>query len=155
MPALMFTGDQNGKSLQAMKKYVSLFSDSELGDVIHYAEGMEPDTTQSVMHANFKLVNQWFSAMDSAHSHAFAFSEGISLAIYCKDQAEIDSWYESLSASSEAEMCGWLKDEFGISWQLVTREIDELIAGPKGKEVMEAILDMTRIDLTKLQNLNV
>ena len=118
VPSLMFTGDVCGKAAEAREFYVSVFSDSELGQSVPYPEGSDPDEPGTTMFSDFRLGDSWLAAMDSAHDHGFGFNEAVSLLISCSDQDEIDCYWERLSAVPEAEQCGWLKDRFGVSWQV-------------------------------------
>lgn len=106
------------------------------------------------MFADFMLENQWFAAMDSAHEHHFNFNEAISLMVYCDTQAEIDEYWQKLSAVPEAEQCGWLKDRYGVSWQIVPTAMDEMMSQgtpEQMRRVTEAFLKMKKFDLTELQ----
>ena len=115
-----------GKAEEASDFYLSVFKNAERGELVHYPAGMEPDKEGGDVHA-FKLEGQWFAAMDSAHQHDFAFNEAISLMVYCNDQAELDYYWEKLSAVPQAEQCGWLKDKFGVSWQIVPTMMVEMM----------------------------
>ena len=98
------------------------------GQSVPYPEGAEPDEPGTTMFSDFRLADGWFAAMDSAREHDFGFNEAVSLMISCSDQAEIDHYWERLSAVPEAEQCGWLKDRFGVSWQVVPAAMDEMMA---------------------------
>lgn len=148
VPAFLFTQDICGKAREAIKSYVQIFPESKIGVISEYGKNYFNEKENSVMYSEFTLVNEEFIAMDSGSDHKFKFSEGISLMIECKDQKEIDYFYEKLSAVPESEMCGWLKDKFGVSWQLITSDFIKL---DKNKKVMEAILKMKRLDLAKLK----
>lgn len=115
---------------------------------------MEPNRTGTILFADFMLENQWFAAMDSAEAHEFSFNESISLMLYCDTQAEIDTYREKLSAVPEAEQCGWLKDRYGVSWQIVPTAMDEMMS--KGtpeqmRRVTEAFLAMKKFDIEGLR----
>ena len=106
------------------------------------------------MFADFALFGQWFAAMDSAQEHKFAFNEAISLIVKCDTQQEIDSYWQQLSAVPEAEQCGWLKDKFGVSWQIIPGVLGELMGDPdqkKSERVMQAMLKMKKIIIEDLQ----
>lgn len=149
-PVLMFVKDVYGRAEEAINLYVSVFKDSSVGGILKYGKGKEPDKEGTVKYAGFTLMGQDFGAMDSAREHNFKFSEAISLIINCANQKEIDYFYEKLSAVPEAEMCGWLKDKFGVSWQVVTSGFGKLA---RKKEVMEALLKMKRIDIDELNRI--
>jgi predicted 3-demethylubiquinone-9 3-methyltransferase (glyoxalase superfamily) len=152
-PTLMFTGAQAGKCEEAMNFYASVFDDSSVNVLMRYGnEG--PDAPGTVQYAQFQLAGQQFAAMDSAHPHGFAFNEAISLMVHCTTQAEIDRYWERLSADPKAEQCGWLKDKFGVSWQIVPAAMDEMLASSDPKKiaaVTAAFLKMKKFDLAKLQ----
>ncbi|MCB0090679.1 MAG: VOC family protein, partial [Caldilineaceae bacterium] len=118
IPALLFVGDVCGKAEEAADYYISVFKDAQRGTIARYPAGMEPDKEGAIMFSDFQLLDQWFVAMDSAHEHKFAFNEAISFIVKCDTQAEIDYYWEKLSAVPEAEQCGWCKDKFGVSWQI-------------------------------------
>lgn len=153
-PALMFTRDMTGKAEEATDFYLSVFKNSKRGTLVRYPKGMEPDKESTVMFTDFMLENQWIAAMDSGRMHQFGFNEAISLMVYCQDQEEIDYFWGKLSAVPEAEQCGWLKDKYGVSWQIVPIEMDEMMSkGTKEQvaRVTEAFLKMKKFDLAKLR----
>jgi predicted 3-demethylubiquinone-9 3-methyltransferase (glyoxalase superfamily) len=95
-----------------------------------------------------------FAANDSAWDHKFAFNEAISFMVSCEDQAEIDYYWQKLSAVPEAEQCGWLKDKFGLSWQVTSREMDEMMALGTPEQidrVTQAFLPMKKIDIAQVR----
>jgi predicted 3-demethylubiquinone-9 3-methyltransferase (glyoxalase superfamily) len=126
-PCLMFTRDVAGRAEEAMQHYTALFPDSGIDFAARYPAGMPKDKEGTIMHAAFHLAGQSFVAMDSAAEHAFGFSVGTSLVVQCDDQEEIDRLWSALSAVPEAEQCGWLKDAFGVSWQIVPRDLATLM----------------------------
>jgi predicted 3-demethylubiquinone-9 3-methyltransferase (glyoxalase superfamily) len=153
-PTLMFTGDVCGKAEEAFKFYASVFHDSKVGDILRYAEGEEPDKEGTVKHADFTLEDVEFAAMDSAHAHKFTFNEAISFMVHCETQKEIDYYWGKLSARPEAEQCGWLKDPYGLSWQVVPTVMDEMLKSKDPKKlarVTEAFLKMKKFDIAALQ----
>ena len=106
------------------------------------------------MFTDFMLEGQWFAAMDSARMHDFAFSEAISFIVHCEDQAEIDYYWEKLSAVPESEQCGWLKDKYGLSWQIVPTAMDEMMSKGTPEQinrVTQSFLQMKKFDLATLQ----
>jgi predicted 3-demethylubiquinone-9 3-methyltransferase (glyoxalase superfamily) len=154
IPAMMFVGDNTGKAEEATDLYISIFKDAERGQLARYPAGMEPDKESTIMFTDFMLLGQWFAAMDSGRMHDFNFNEAISLMVYCDNQEEIDYYWEKLSAVPEAEQCGWLKDKYGVSWQIVPKDMDDMMA--KGSEeqiarVTEAFLKMKKFDIAKLK----
>jgi predicted 3-demethylubiquinone-9 3-methyltransferase (glyoxalase superfamily) len=153
-PALMFTGAQSGKAEEAIATWTSVFHDSGVGFIQRYGAGAEPDREGTIQFASFTLEGQEFAAMDSAHPHGFGFNEAISLQVHCDNQQEIDYYWEKLSADPGAEQCGWLKDKYGLSWQVVPNEMDAMLAtGDQAKiaRVTEAFLKMKKFDLAKLR----
>lgn len=153
-PTLMFVGDVCGKAEEAITHYTSLFPNSNVGPILRYGRDEEPDKEGTVKHARFLLGGEEFAAMDSAHGHDFAFNEAISFIVSCDGQEEIDHYWHGLSAVPEAEQCGWLKDKFGLSWQIVPSAMEEMLSeGTKEQvaRVTEAFLKMKKFDIGELQ----
>jgi predicted 3-demethylubiquinone-9 3-methyltransferase (glyoxalase superfamily) len=154
-PMLLFVGQQCGKAEEAIRFYTSVFRDARAGDILRYGQGEEPDKEGTIKYATFTLEGQDFAAMDSAHEHHFAFNEAISFMVHCDTQEEIDFYWGKLSASPAAEQCGWLKDRFGLSWQIVPSVMDEMLKD-KDKEkvarVTEAFLKMKKFDIETLKS---
>ena len=153
-PTLMFVGKQCGKAEEAVNSYASVFRNAKVGDVLRYGKGEEPDREGTVKHAAFTLEGQEFAAMDSARSHDFTFNEAISFMVHCDTQKEIDHYWGKLSAVPEAEQCGWLKDKYGLSWQIVPTAMDEMLKDKDKKKtarVTEAFLKMKKFDIAKLK----
>jgi predicted 3-demethylubiquinone-9 3-methyltransferase (glyoxalase superfamily) len=154
VPALMFTGAVCGKAAEATELYLSVFDDSERGQTVPYPEGSAPDEPGTTMFSDFRLADVWFAAMDSARDHGFGFNEAVSLMINCADQDEIDHYWERLSAVPEAEQCGWLKDRYGVSWQVVPADLGEMMARGTPEQidrVTQAFLPMKKFDLAALR----
>ncbi|SFL41810.1 Glyoxalase superfamily enzyme, possibly 3-demethylubiquinone-9 3-methyltransferase [Gracilibacillus orientalis] len=154
VPSLMFVGDKCGKAEEAINFYLSVFTNSRQGLIARYPQGMEPDKEGTIMFSDFMLENQWFAAMDSAQDHQFNFNESVSFMVYCDTQDEIDYYWDKLSAVPESEQCGWLKDKYGVSWQIVPREMDEMMSNGTPEQIArvnQATLKMKKLDLTKLQ----
>lgn len=154
MPALLFTGEVCGRAEEAGEFYRSVFEGSRAGLLARYPAGMEPNREGTVMYSDFRLGETWFAAMDSALGHDFGFNEAISFVVRCRDQAEVDYYWEKLSAVPEAEMCGWCKDRFGVSWQIVPAALDGMLrCGEESKvrRVMQALLGMKKPDLAGLE----
>ncbi len=131
-----------------------MFSNSEVGEISRYSAGQEPDKEGTITFGPFVLAGQGFAAMDSAREHDFSFNEAISFIVNCEDQAEVDYFWEKLSAVPESEQCGWLKDKFGVSWQIVPTALSELLADSdraKSDRVMKAMLEMKKLDIAELQ----
>lgn len=154
IPSLLFVGENVGRAEEAINFYLSVFKDSKLGSLVPYGPNRAPDKEGTVMFADFMLEKNWFAAMDSAHEHKFDFNEAVSLMVNCKTQKEIDYYWEKLSADPKAEQCGWLKDKFGVSWQVNPVALDEMLVDkdPKRVEaVTKAFLKMKKFDLAKLE----
>lgn len=154
-PSLLFTQGGAGKALEAAKFYVSLFPESKLGDVMEYPEGAG-EAKGSVAYGEMKLCGVEISFMDSGGPHQFVFSEGVSLFVKCKDQAEVDSYWNALIADGgEESMCGWCKDKYGVWWQIIPDRLGELMGDSDralSGRVMQAMLKMQKIDVKKLED---
>lgn len=150
IPIFLFVDRVCGKAEEAIHFYCSIFNNTKQGVLVHYPKGMEPNQENFLMFADFMLQNQWFAAMDSAHNHSFGFNEAISFQVNCKDQAEIDHYWEKLSAVPESEQCGWLKDKFGISWQVVPEDIRALM-DKNPAQTTPAMLKMKKIIIKDLE----
>ncbi|SEC41420.1 VOC family protein [Paenibacillus sp. GP183] len=154
VPSLMFVGDKCGKAEEAINFYLSVFKNSKQGLIARYPQGMEPDKEGTIMFSDFMLENQWFAAMDSAREHKFSFNEAISFMVYCDKQKEIDYYWDKLTAVPDAEQCGWLKDKYGLSWQIVPREMNETMSKGTPEQiarVTKAFLKMKKFDLAELE----
>ncbi|QNK55882.1 VOC family protein [Paenibacillus sp. PAMC21692] len=154
IPSLMFVGDNCGKAEEAREFYLSVFRNAKPGALVRYASGMEPDREGDVMFSDFMLENTWFTAMDSAHEHSFQFNEAISLLVDCTTQEEIDYYWDKLSALPEAEQCGWLKDKYGVSWQISPAALDKMMneGTPEQRDrVTKAFLKMKKFNIAELE----
>lgn len=151
-PVLMFTGNQAGNAEKAIGLYTSIFNESLVVGILRYSAD-DPDKEGTIKHAQFRLNNQLFMAMDSSLSHQFGFNEAVSLVVECDTQEQIDYFWEKLSAVPEAEQCGWLKDQFGVSWQIVPSVLKSLLNDPKRSErVVQAFMNMKKFDIETLLN---
>jgi predicted 3-demethylubiquinone-9 3-methyltransferase (glyoxalase superfamily) len=154
VPTLMFVGDVCGKAEEAADHYTSVFPNSRIAHVQRYGEGEDPDRPGTVRHLYLDLDGYKLAAMDSAREHDFGFNEAISLMVGCETQDEIDHYWDKLSAVPEAEQCGWLKDRFGVSWQIVPTALDQLLS--RGTEqqvarVTQSFLQMKKFDIAELE----
>jgi len=139
---------------RAKKEISYLDHNANFGDILRYGLGEAPDKEGTVKHAAFTLEGQEFAAMDSAHPHDFTFNEAISFEVRCETQKEIDYYWGKLSADPTAEQCGWLKDKFGLSWQIVPAILDEMLKDKDKKKiarVTEAFLKMKKFDIALLK----
>lgn len=154
IPTVMFVGKLAGKCEEAVNFYASVFHNSAVGEIMRYSKGEEPDTPGTVKHASYKLEGEEFAAMDSAREHRFTFNEAISFVVHCETQEEIDYYWNKLSADPKAEICGWLKDKYGFSWQVVPNIMDRMMASKDEKaiaRVTEAFLKMKKFDIAALE----
>jgi len=155
IPTLMFVGEQCGKAEEAIKLYTSLFEKAGIGGIDRYGKGEEPDKEGTIRHAGFTLEGQEFAAMDSAYDHHFTFNEAISLLRTCETQAEIDRFWGKLTADGGQEsMCGWLKDKYGVSWQIAPSILEKMLRDPdieKVERVTEAFLKMQKLVIAELE----
>ena len=153
-PVVMFVGALTGKAEEAINFWTSLFPQSTIHEIHRYGKNEEPDKPGTIKHASFSLSGQKFRVMDSAYEHVFSVYESISFVISCSNQAEIDYYWNRLSAVPEAEACGWLKDKFGVSWQVVPRRLNEmLLSGDRKKmdQVTQALLLMKKLEIVRLE----
>ncbi len=154
-PTLMYVGAQCGKAEAAMDQYVSIFRRARTGDITRYEKGEEPDGPGTVKHGAFTLEGVEFAAMDSAYCHQFNFTEAISLLVRCHTQAEIDHCWEKLTAGGgQAGQCGWLKDRYGVSWQVVPGVLNGMLRDldkEKVARVTAAFLKMGKFDIEELK----
>jgi predicted 3-demethylubiquinone-9 3-methyltransferase (glyoxalase superfamily) len=153
-PTLMFVREVCGKAEEAINFYASIFNNAKVGEILRYGRGEEPDKEGTVKHAAFTLLGQEFAAMDSARGHNFTFNEAISLMVHCDTQEEIDYYWGKLTADPKAEQCGWLKDTYGLSWQIVPSVMDEMFKEKDEKKiarVTEAFLKMKKFDIDALK----
>ncbi|MCE9599078.1 MAG: VOC family protein [Spirochaetia bacterium] len=154
IPSLLFVGENCGKAEEAVNFYTSLFKDARKGAIMRYDGSRPPDKEGTVAFADFKIQNIWIAAMDSAHQHGFSFNEAISFMVNCDTQSEIDYYWKKLSAVREAEQCGWMKDKYGLSWQIVPRVMQEMLATrdkAKLNRVTQAFLSMKKFDIKELE----
>lgn len=163
VPSLLFVGEVCGKTEEAIEFYLSIFRNSpfnsdrngsKMGAMMRYGAGQEPEKAGTVMFADFKLAGTWLAAMDSAREHQFAFNEAISLLVPCETQEEIDYFWNKLSADPGAEQCGWLKDRYGLSWQVWPTVMGEMMADGTPEQiarVTKAFLPMKKFEIAKLE----
>jgi predicted 3-demethylubiquinone-9 3-methyltransferase (glyoxalase superfamily) len=153
VPCFLFTDSRFGQANKAVQFYTALFSNSKIDGIVYYDENESP-LKDIVKHSQFVLDGNVFMAMDGAGVHNFTFDEGISFVIECETQAEIDYYWNHLIADGGAEsQCGWCKDRFGVSWQVVPKILAELMSNPeKRQKVMDAFLKMKKFDIATLLN---
>lgn len=155
IPSQLFVNQVYGRAEEALGFYLSVFKDGKLGTVARYPAGMPPNKEGAAMFAEVRLFDQWFAAMDSAADHRFAFNEAVSYSVECGDQTEVDRYWEALTADGGApSQCGWVKDKYGFSWQIVPRRLGELLEDPdKGRanRALQAMLKMQKLEIKELE----
>ena len=159
---LMFVGRVCGKTEEAVNFYAEVFKNSPAGIdgttnaniLARYGKGEEPDREGTVRYSSFTLLGQEFGATDSAREHKFAFNEAISFIVPCETQGEINYFWERLSADPKGGQCGWLKDRYGLSWQITPTIMNEMLGGTdknRTARVTKAFLKMKRFDIEALK----
>jgi predicted 3-demethylubiquinone-9 3-methyltransferase (glyoxalase superfamily) len=141
----------DGKAEEAMNFYVSIFKNSRIGSVTRYGEE-GPGPKGTVMSATFQLDGQEFFALNGGPE--FTFSPAISFFVNCETQQEVDEMWERLSEGGKKERCGWLKDRYGLSWQIIPSVLGKMLQDPdaeRAKRVMQAMLQMDKIDIERLK----
>lgn len=153
VPCFLFTDSKFGKAYQAVQFYTSVFSNSKIDGILFYDEHESPQK-EIVKHSQFVLDSNVYMAMDGAGEHNFTFNEGISYVINCDTQQQIDYFWNTFTQNGGEEgRCGWCKDKFGVSWQVIPSILIELIADPeKGPKVMAAFMQMKKFDIQTLLN---
>ncbi|WP_407534069.1 VOC family protein [Elizabethkingia miricola] len=156
VPTLMFMHQNNGKAMEAMEFYTSTFPNSKIEGVLKYKDGGENgENPENVQHAQFVINNYMLSCMDSSFDHKFDFNEGISLVTMTNDQEGTDHlWNTLISGGGRESMCGWLKDRYGVSWQIVPKTLIELMNDTdpaKSQKVVQAMLKMQKIIIADLE----
>ncbi|MCC6588109.1 MAG: VOC family protein [Bryobacterales bacterium] len=162
-PVLLFAGSVLGKAEEAINYYASVFADapnssgllmSNADVMLRHGEGEAPEVPGTVRYAEFTLAGQQFGALDSAHDHKFAFNEAVSLMVPCDTQAEIDYFWDKLAANPDAGQCGWIKDRYGVSWQVTPTTMGRLLGGgdkARAQRVTRAFLKMKKFDIAELE----
>lgn len=146
---MLFTRERFGMAEKALNFYTSVFEHSSTDLLMHYHEGTEH--AGKVLYSEFKLNQQNLIAMDGPGVHDYTFNEGVSFVVECESQEEIDYYWEKLTEGGEESMCGWLKDQFGVSWQIVPAILGGLMSDPeKAPKVMQAFLKMKKFDIETL-----
>ncbi|MBI1779969.1 MAG: VOC family protein [Sphingobacteriales bacterium] len=151
-PLLMFFGEQNGNAEKAINFYTTVFKNSSIKSIARYEEG-EGDVTGRGKHAQFTANNYTMMAMESSGPHKFAFNEAFSIVVACDTQEEIDYYWNTFTADGGQEsMCGWLKDKFGVSWQITPAILGKFMNDPvKAPKVMQAFMKMKKFNIAELE----
>lgn len=149
-PALLFTQQYRGKAGEAIQYYTSVFDNSSVTGILKYGTG-ENEPEGNVKHAQFRINNYVVMAMESS-GHAFHFNEAFSFVIDCDNQQEIDYYWTTFSDGGQESMCGWVKDKFGIWWQVVPAVLGKLMSDPsRAERVVQAFMQMKKFDIKKLE----
>ena len=150
-PCLLFAGNQYGRAEEAIAHYASIFKNMDVDGILRYGANELPDEEGKIKHAQISLNGQKFMLMDSAMPHAFTFSEGVSLTIHCQTQEEIDYYWERLTESGKESMCGWLKDKFGVSWQIIPIILNKIMSDPaKAGKAAQAFMAMRKLNIEQI-----
>lgn len=157
VPTLMFIHENNGKAMEAMEFYTQTFPNSSLGNVLKYKDGGEAnEVPENVQHAHFVIDGYNLFCMDNSYDHKFDFNEGISMVIMTDDQEQTDNLWNTLTSDGGREsMCGWLKDKYGFSWQIVPKKLIQLMSDPdqeKAQKVVQAMMRMQKIIIKDLED---
>lgn len=154
-PSLLFVGDVCGKAEEAKDFYISIFKGTDTPGHLDRYDGVESqDKAGTLKYARFSLFGKELVVMDSAYAHEFAFNEAISLVVECDNQEEIDYYWERLSAAPESEQCGWLKDKYGVSWQIVPSRMNEMMKTGTKEQVERltaSFLQMKKFNIAELE----
>ena len=151
---LMFSGAANGQAKEAITYYTNIFKDGVIGDIHEYGEGESHHPDSIISHANFSILDTEIFASDNGNEVDYTFNEAVSLMVMCVTQAEIDYYWEKLTADSAAEACGWLKDKYGVSWQIVPANMNDLLSRGTAAQieaVMKEFLQMKKLDIRHLE----
>ncbi|HLP79620.1 MAG TPA: VOC family protein [Acidobacteriota bacterium] len=153
MPAMLFTQDKFGMLEEAMDFYTDVFEKGSVNQTSRYGDE-EPTQKGKIMYAHFTLDGVDFVAMESNKQHPFTFNEAVSLYIKCKDQTEVDYFWEKLTDGGQEQPCGWVKDKYGVSWQIVPEQLDKLMRTdePGSARAMAAMMQMQKLDIQQLQD---
>lgn len=150
-PCFMFTGKQYGRVDEAIAHYSEIFDDAKVDGVLRYEVNESPDKEGRVKHAQVVLNGQKFMFMESAQQLNLTFTEGVSLTIHCNDQEEIDYYWEQLTQSGQESMCGWLKDKFGVSWQIIPVMLGKIMSDPKkAGKAAQAFMSMRKLNIEQI-----
>jgi predicted 3-demethylubiquinone-9 3-methyltransferase (glyoxalase superfamily) len=150
-PALLYSGKQFGKAKEAVTVYSEIFKPSEIHFLFPYPE-TDVLNNGKIAHGQISLLNQKFIVMDGGNMNEFSFSEGVSLVVSCDNQQEIDHYWTNLTKEGQESQCGWLKDKYGVSWQIVPSKLGKLMSNPeKATRVMSEIFKMKKINIKVLE----
>jgi predicted 3-demethylubiquinone-9 3-methyltransferase (glyoxalase superfamily) len=148
-PTFLFVGEQYGKAQVAMKHYTHIFANAQINNTQLYAAG-EGQPEGTLKFGMFNLQHTHFITMDGFGNHAYGFNEGVSIVVECDTQQEIDHHWDALTKDGAESRCGWLKDKFGVSWQIIPAQLGSLMTGKNAPKVMQALMGMKKIDVQQL-----
>jgi len=155
IPSIMFTHHNYAKTAEAMKLYCNIFENSKIEMTSPYGENNLNQKPDALAHAEFVLENQKFIAFDSGFDHQFDLNEAFSFIVNCDGQEEVDKYWNYFTQNGgEESMCGWCKDKFGVSWQIVPKQLMEAMSNPdpaKSSHAMQKMLGMKKIVISELE----
>lgn len=159
VPTMMFIHQNNGKAMEAMEFYTRTFPNSKIGNILKYGEGNEghdiQEPAENIQHAHFVIDGYSFFCMDNSYDHKFDFNEGISIVVMTDDQEQTDRYWNTLiSGGGRESMCGWLKDKYGVSWQIVPKRLIQLMNDSdqdKAQKVVQSVMKMQKIIIKDLE----
>lgn len=150
-PSLMFSGKQYGRADEAIEHYTSVFKNASTEKILRYGANELPDKEGKVKHARISVNGQKILIHESAANHNFNFTEGVSLTVYCETQDEIDYYWTRLTERGEESMCGWLKDRFGVSWQIIPTMLGKIMSDPaKAGKAAKAFMSMRKLNIEQI-----
>ena len=150
-PFFTLTRQNYGRADEAIEHYSSIFKNVKVERIQRYGDNEKPDQEGKVRHALMAIGNQQLMLMESAHPHNFTFTEGISLTIHCENQQEIDYYWDKLTESGQESMCGWLKDKFGVSWQIIPVILTKIMSDPvKAGKAAQAFMSMRKLNIEQI-----
>lgn len=150
IPCLMFSGDQYGNADEAIAHYTKIFPNSKADSIQRY-KSEPPNSDGKVKHAEILINGQRFILLETAEAHGVKFNEGVSFTVHCEDQKQIDYYWDKLTESGEESMCGWLKDKFGVSWQILPVMLGKLMSDPaKAGKAAKAFMSMRKLNIEQI-----
>lgn len=152
-PCILFGGDRRGRGPEAIKFYLMLFNDGKVVMDERYEKG-EGGLENSVKHARLRLEDSELIVMDAGNDAPMTMNGALSLIVNCKDQPEVDRFWSAIGRAGKEIQCGWIEDQFGVSWQIVPEGIDDLLYGPdkqKSQRAIDAMLKMKKLDIEGLR----
>jgi predicted 3-demethylubiquinone-9 3-methyltransferase (glyoxalase superfamily) len=150
-PCFVFSGSQYGRTEEALTRYTSIFRNSKVEGIVRYGKNELPEVEGKIKHAQIAVNGQKIKFMEIKSRPDFKFTEGVSLTIHCESQQEIDYYWERLTESGEESMCGWLKDKFGVSWQIIPTMLSKIMSDPaKAGKAAQAFMSMRKLNIEQI-----